>query len=95
MAERGEQYMQCNVIDLLCNNIDAVYYYTSLLTTYIQVCFCLNVFQTRSCYIWLQLIYMTDMPMGVANYTFIYDLIGQHFYTNMYMLVIIYQWGYT
>ena len=37
---------QCNVMDILCNNKDAVYYYhTTLWTAYIQVCFCLNMFQ--------------------------------------------------
>ena len=36
-----------NVIGLLGNNKDAVYYYTTLLTAFIPVCFCLNMFQTN------------------------------------------------
>ena len=31
-------------VDLLSINRDAVYYYTTLLTAHIQVCFCLNIF---------------------------------------------------
>ena len=87
-------YRYCNVTGLLCNNKDAVYYYTALLTAYLQLCFCLNVFWTGLCYIWLQCINMTGMPMGMADYI-IYNLIGQCYCTYMYILVIIYCWGIT
>ena len=71
----------CNVMGLLFNNKDAAYYQITLLPGYIQVCFCLNVFWTGLHYIWLQLRYMTAMPMGMANYIMIYEHIGQCYYT--------------
>ena len=46
-------------------------------------------------YIWLQLIYTNGMPMGIANYITLYYLIGQCYYTCMYMFVIIYWRGNT
>ena len=60
-----------------------------LLTPYIQVCFCLNMFQTGCMLYGYQFINTTCMPMGVANYIIIYDLIGQCYYTHIYMLAII------
>ena len=74
---------RCNVIGLLCNNKDAVYYYTSFLTIYIHDCFCMNMFETNCTTYDLQIIYTTGMPMGMGNYIMTYDLIGQCYYTHM------------
>ena len=84
----------CNVIGLLCNKNDVVAY-TILLTAQLQVCFCLNVFQTELHYIWLQFISTASMPMGMAYSYSIYDLIGQHYFMHMYMLQIICWWWKT